>query len=200
MKIRDITGVILSGGKSSRMGMNKALLKIGEITIIEKIAKLLESTFEKVILITNTPEDYEFLGIPIFEDLFKNKGPLAGIHSALKNSTKNKIFVLPCDMPLITKDLIAYIVNYNSEKPIIIYSVGGLLQPLVGVYSKQILKKLEYFLLDNNSNKSFYKFFSFVQPEIIDPQTLPFYKKEDFFNLNEIEDYQMLISKFQNEI
>jgi len=73
---RDVTGIILSGGKSSRMGGNKSLLKIGDTTIIERVRDLMKSLFSDVILITNDPADYKFLNIPIFEDIFKHKGPL----------------------------------------------------------------------------------------------------------------------------
>jgi len=58
---KDITGIILSGGKSTRMGDNKSLLKIGELTIIERVRILMKSLFDEVILITNDPADYKFL-------------------------------------------------------------------------------------------------------------------------------------------
>ena len=74
---KDVTGIILSGGKSSRMGVNKSLLKIGELTIIERVRDLMKSLFNEVILITNDPADYKFLNIPIYEDVFTRKGPLA---------------------------------------------------------------------------------------------------------------------------
>jgi len=82
----DITAIILSGGKSTRMGTNKSLLKIDDKTIIERLRDLLQNIFEDVILITNDPDDYQFLGLPIYEDVFRHRGPLAGIHSGLKNS------------------------------------------------------------------------------------------------------------------
>jgi len=67
---KDVTGIILSGGKSSRMRENKSLLKIGERTIIERVWDLMKSLFNEVILITNVAADYKFLNIPIFEDIF----------------------------------------------------------------------------------------------------------------------------------
>ena len=80
----DITGIILSGGKSSRMGKNKSLLKIGDKTIIERMCDLMKSLFTEIILITNTPDDYSFLDLTVYKDVYKHKGPLAGIHSVSK--------------------------------------------------------------------------------------------------------------------
>lgn len=188
-----ITGVILAGGKSSRMGTNKALLKLGNQTIIERIAELMKSIFEEVILITNSPEEYNFLNIPIFEDIYKWKGPLAGIHSALVHSTTEKIFVLSCDVPLMGREMIEYIVNYKSEKPIVFCEAAGYHQPLVGVYSKIILKAVENFISTTEvSDKSFHHFLKSVEAEIIHPEKLSFYKDELFFNLNRPEDFKQL--------
>lgn len=83
---KDITGIILAGGKSKRMGLNKSFLKVGEVTMIERTTELMKSLFERVILITNTPDEYKFLGIEMFEDIYKNVGPLAGIHSGLSHA------------------------------------------------------------------------------------------------------------------
>ncbi|MEP0862531.1 MAG: molybdenum cofactor guanylyltransferase [Ignavibacterium sp.] len=189
----DITGVILAGGKSSRMGKNKSLLRIGNQTIIERIADLMKSIFSEVILITNTPAEYSFLNLPTFEDIYKWKGPLAGIHSALVHSTTEKIFVLSCDVPLMSKEMIEYIVDYKSDKPIIFCEAAGYHQPLVGVYSKIILKEIENFIsMTEVSDKSFHHFLKSVEAEIIHPEKLSFYKDELFFNVNRPEDFEEL--------
>lgn len=189
----DITGVILAGGKSSRMGTNKSFLKIGNQTIIERIADLMKSVFSEVILITNTPEEYPFLNLPTFEDIYKWKGPLAGIHSALVHSKTEKIFVLSCDVPLMSKEMIEYIVEYNSDKPIIFCEAAGYHQPLVGVYSKVILCEVENFISTTEvSDKSFHHFLKSVEAEIIHPEKLSFYKDELFFNVNRPEDFEEL--------
>ena len=102
----NITGIILSGGTSSRMGENKALLQLGKKKVIEHITDLMCSIFANVILITNTPNEYEFLNLPMYEDIFKVGGPLAGIHSGLVNSKTEENFILSCDMPLMRADII----------------------------------------------------------------------------------------------
>jgi molybdopterin-guanine dinucleotide biosynthesis protein A len=194
----DITGVILAGGKSSRMGVNKSFLKLGNQTIIERLVDLMKSIFSEIIIITNTPDEYKFLNIPLYEDIYKWKGPLAGIHSALIHSKSERIFVLACDLPFVSKEMIEYILDYPTAKPVVFCQAGGFHQPLVGIYSKSILPNVENFLSSNDfSDKSFHTFLKTIDVEIIHPENLPFYKEELFFNLNTTEDYLKLIDLWQ---
>ena len=114
---KNITGIILSGGKSSRMGENKSLLKLGPKTVIEHVVELMQSIFSEVILITNTPEEYHFLNIPMYADIYKYKGPIAGIHSGLTHSNTETNFIVSCDIPLLTSEIIEYVINYRTDKP-----------------------------------------------------------------------------------
>jgi len=203
---KDVTGIILSGGKSSRMGRNKSLLTIGDLTIIERVRDLMKSLFNKVILITNDPADYKFLNIPIFEDLFKHKGPLAGIHSGLTHSSSEKNFIISCDIPFINPEMIKYIVDFKTEKLITIAKADGYIQQLAGKYSMDCLNTAEeileeYVNLENRNNNqvrrrcNVLKLIDKVGAEIISAESLTFYKKELFFNMNKVEDYNLLLEK-----
>ena len=203
---KDVTGIILSGGKSSRMGRNKSFLTIGELTIIERVCDLLKSLFNKVILITNDPADYKFLNIPIFEDLFKHKGPLAGIHSGLAHSSSEKNFIISCDIPFITPEMIKYIIDFKTEKLITIAKADGYIQQLAGKYSIDCLNTAEkileeYVNLENRNNNqvrrrcNVLKLIDKVGAEIISAESLTFYKKELFFNMNKVDDYNLLLER-----
>jgi len=203
---KDVTGIILSGGKSSRMGRNKSLLRIGDTTIIERVTDLMQMLFHKVILITNDPDAYKFLNIPIFEDLFKHKGPLAGIHSGLTHSSTENNFIISCDIPFITPEMIKYIIDFKTEKLITIANADGYIQQLAGKYSKDCLNTAEeilkeYINLENRNHDqgkrrcNVLKLIDKVGAEIISAESLPFYKKELFFNMNKIEDYNLLLKK-----
>lgn len=196
----NITGVILAGGKSSRMGVNKSFLKLGSQTIIEHIVNLMKSIFSEVIIITNTPDEYKFLNLPLYEDIYKWKGPLAGIHSALTHSQTEKIFVLSCDVPLMSKDMIEYLIEYKSVKSVIFCEAAGYHQPLVGVYSKKILSEIEKFISNNEmSDKSFHHFLENIDIEIIHPEDLPFYRDEIYLNINRPIDYEMVLSVYNTK-
>jgi len=203
---KDVTGIILSGGKSSRMVENKSFLKIGDITIIERVRDLMQSIFDEVILITNDPADYKFLNIPIFEDLFKHKGPLAGIHSGLTHASSENNFIISCDLPFITPEMIKYLVDYKTEKLITVVKADGYIQQLAGKYSKDCVYEVEKFLNEQlrserkginqkKRNISAIKLIEQVGAEIISAESLSFYKKEIFFNMNDVEDYNLLLER-----
>ena len=205
---KDVTGIILSGGKSSRMGGNKSLLKIGELTIIERVRDLMQSIFSEVILITNEPSDYKFINIPIFEDLFKHKGPLAGIHSGLTHSSSKENFIISCDIPFIPPEMIKYIVDFKTDKLITVTKSDGYIQQLAGKYAKYCVNEAEKILNEQlaaeakginqkKKNISALKLIYGVGAEIIPAESLPFYKKEIFFNMNDNDDYSLLLDRLK---
>jgi FdhD protein len=100
--IKDITGVVLAGGQSSRFGSNKALALWQGKFLIEYARDTLTAVFDDCLLITNTPEQYEFLNMPMIKDRYQDMGPLAGIHAALHHTGNPWIFIVACDMPAIT--------------------------------------------------------------------------------------------------
>ncbi len=203
----DITGVILAGGKSSRMGENKSFLKLGNQTIIERIVDLMKSIFSEVIIVTNTPDEYKFLNLPLYEDIYKWKGPLAGIHSALTHSQTEKIFVLSCDVPLMSKEMIEYIVNYKTNYPITVCQADGFIQQLAGRYSKLLLPNIEGILVQNlieerniDQKKRVCNVLQLIKDEgaeIINAESLDFYSDYLFFNMNSIQDYKFVTEQLK---
>jgi molybdopterin-guanine dinucleotide biosynthesis protein A len=202
----DITAIILSGGKSTRMGTNKSFLKLGDKTVIERMRDLLQSIFNNVILITNDPDDYKFLGLPIYEDVFRHRGPLAGIHSGLKHSKKNLNFIISCDLPFMTKEMINYLIEYKTDKLITVAKADGFIQQLAGKYSKECLSPAEKILKEvvNNENRNMVQkkrkcnvlsLIDVVGAEIINAESLPFFNEDLYFNMNRTEDYNLLLNK-----
>ena len=201
---KDITGIILSGGKSSRLGRDKSFIKFGDRTLIEITVSLMKSVFENVIISTNSINEYSFLNCPLVEDKYKNAGPLAGIYSALLNSQSEKNFVISCDVPLMNQQMIEYFIKYDSNKDIIISKASGYLQPLVGIYKQSvlpiILKLLHQPVNQCNEikkNISLHSLIKLANTEIIDITSLPFYTEELFFNLNTHEDLKKLYMKLR---
>ena len=204
----DITGIILSGGKSSRMGQNKSLMKFGDKTVIEHVVDLIQSIFSKTMLITNDPDEYNFLNIEMHEDIFSRMGPLAGIHSGLFHSSTKKNFVISCDIPLMTKDMIEYLVNYKTEKPVTIAKADGFIQQLCGLYDKSCIPIAEEILNEQKESESRNReqkkrsckvlgLLDIVGAEIIDAESLPFYSKDTYINMNKIDDYKFVLEKLE---
>ncbi|NMB81715.1 MAG: molybdenum cofactor guanylyltransferase [Ignavibacteria bacterium] len=200
-KNEEITGVILAGGKSSRMGENKSLLQIDGITLIERSYELLNSIFKKVIISTNEPQLYDLVQIEKVKDVFSDLGPLCGIYSSLKSANTKKIFVISVDLPFVLPDMIRYLINYKTDEPITLPCSKNGIQYLCGLYDQQLIPIMENILVSNNharldnkeivkSSLSLWNFVERVGGEIIDVEEKLFYMKDSFFNINTPEDFE----------
>ena len=138
-KAANVTGAILAGGNSSRMGRDKALLPWHGKPLISHAADTLRALFDDVYICGGTPDRYGFLGLPFLPDLVPESGPLGGIHAALSHCAPAPVFILSCDMPLVSRSLIEYILQFPSSAPITVAAVDGRLQPLCGVYHTSAL-------------------------------------------------------------
>lgn len=205
----DVTAAILSGGKSSRMGENKSLMKVGGKTVIERTIELLNPLFSKVVLITNEPEAYGFLNLETFRDVYPGKGPLAGIHSALVNSGTDKCFVISCDIPLMKSEMIEYLIDYPADKMITIARANGFIQQLCGVYHKNCIPEAENILSieavseirapeQRKRRCSVLELIDKLGAAIIDAEGLPFYTDDMYYNMNRKEEFEYVKSKLLN--
>ncbi|MBI5292976.1 MAG: molybdenum cofactor guanylyltransferase [Chloroflexi bacterium] len=105
------TTVIISGGKSSRMGTDKALLEIGGKTMIEQIVAQTAGLGGDQIVITNRPERYAFLNLPMFVDVFPDKGALGGLYTAIHSASQPYTLTLACDMPFLNLPLLKHMLS-----------------------------------------------------------------------------------------
>ncbi len=142
--IHNITGVILAGGRSSRFGSNKALALVDSKPLIQQVADLMSSLFPQCLLVTNTPAEYEFLSLPVTHDRYRSCGPLAGIHAALLQISTPRAFVVACDMPNLSPELIRYLCNIKEQKyDVIIPWLEKGQEPLFGIYHKRSLTVID---------------------------------------------------------
>lgn len=143
--VDSVAGVILAGGKSTRMGRDKALLQLNGKLFIQHITEELQSLFSEVVISANTSE-YDFLRLPLVRDMYENCGPLGGIHAALGWVRKPHIMIVPCDAPFLTSSVFSTILEEAEPGAISVASALDQLQPLVGVYPKECLSSLEIFI------------------------------------------------------
>jgi molybdopterin-guanine dinucleotide biosynthesis protein A len=163
MMNKNISGVILAGGAGKRFnGSIKPKIIVEGKTIISRILESFDGLFDEIIIVTNTPDEfYGFSSCKITGDQFVDRGPLGGIHAALKMTVSEAIFVVAGDMPYLRKDFILRQIE-SFEKgncQVLIPKINNFIEPLHGIYSKSILNSLEEYLL-NNSDNAIYKFIS----------------------------------------
>lgn len=199
--INDITGIILCGGKSSRMQTNKALLKLGDKTIIEIILGEMKKVFDEVIISTNNCDDFSFLKTPLVKDLHVYRGPLAGIYSSLQSSFTNKNFITTCDLPFIKSEMIEYLIKTDSEKDIIIPVVNSKPERLFGVYKKSVLVIIDEIFTASEKNESIkrsvYELHRKAEVESVEVSNLSFFNESLFLNMNTPEDYENIKSIYR---
>ncbi|MBT2657703.1 molybdenum cofactor guanylyltransferase [Bacillus sp. ISL-18] len=135
--------IILAGGKSSRMGTNKALLKINEKTNIERIVDKLKLLFDDIILVTNDSEQYEFLSVRMVPDHYPGQGPLAGVQAGLTASDYDLNLIVACDMPFLSNELAEALVTNALHYDAVIPVIHGKQQPLFSVFKKQTAAVIE---------------------------------------------------------
>jgi molybdenum cofactor guanylyltransferase len=139
-----VSGVILAGGKSRRMGGTpKALLPFGDRPLIDHIAETLRSVLSDCLIVTNTPELYRFLGLPMVGDVFPDGGSLGGIYSGLRAASGDAALCVACDMPFLSAPLVAHLAGRAAEADVVIPDAGGELQTLHAVYGKACLPAME---------------------------------------------------------
>lgn len=144
------TGVILAGGRSSRFGANKSLALYRGKPLISHVAESLERIFPELLLITNEPETFAFLGWPMTGDYYPDCGPLAGIHAALKTIETEQAFLIGCDMPLIRPAFITALCSLPGDWEAVLPWHQSGPEPLHAVYRKSVHAFLENQLAQGN--------------------------------------------------
>jgi molybdopterin-guanine dinucleotide biosynthesis protein A len=152
--VGNISGVILAGGANKRFnGITKANIDFMGKTLIARIIDAISPIFSEIIIVTNTPEEFEeYCEFKIFSDHFKNAGPLAGIHAALKGSSKEAVFVFAGDMPLIDSQLVSLQIEHfkDAKCDILIPMIKEYIEPLHAIYNSSVLNLLEDYLEGDN--------------------------------------------------
>lgn len=146
---KNIKAFILAGGKSSRMGTDKGLVKLCGQTFTEHIISALRSCFDEICIVSSN-KDYEQFGVEVIADSIPSIGPAGGVHAALRNLKTEKAFIMSCDMPFVTEQAIRILTEHPDEVQIHIALHKGELQPLFGVYNKNCQEKWEELLQAGN--------------------------------------------------
>ena len=190
-----ITGILLAGGKSTRFGKDKGLLKWKGNYLADIPLGALKDCFQNVMINSNNP-DYKFFGLPVFEDELRDIGPIGGIIQSLTIVSTEYIFVLACDMPNIDKKVINYLVSNLNDNNIVVPVTEDGMEPLCAIYSKKCLPvikemiKIGDFKLINLFNKCEKVLFLTLASQ------LNGFEKEKFVNIN----YPIDIEKYGEDL
>jgi len=189
-----MTGVILSGGKNTRMGENKAFLRVGEERLIDRTVRLFRRVFREVIIVTTSPLDYLDQEAIIVTDIIPEKGALGGLYTGLFYATDEYAFLSACDMPFLNTTFMEYMVLQATGYDIVVPAPPDGLQPLHAIYARRCLPAIRARLDRNRLQiKGFYQGHHILK---ISPEVLGAFDPEGrmFLNVNTPEDLQKLRS------
>jgi molybdopterin-guanine dinucleotide biosynthesis protein A len=185
-----VTGVVLAGGKSRRMGRDKAFLPFGPGLLIERVIEVVQQVTAEVILITNTPEQYQRFGLPMFSDVIAEAGSLGGIYTGLLSVTTPYSLCLACDMPFVKATFLRFLCDMAAEADVVIPRNTGDFQPLCAVYSQVCREPIRRQIAGGRLKIT--GFFDQVHVRVVDGDLLARYDPYDimFFNANTLEEYE----------
>jgi molybdopterin-guanine dinucleotide biosynthesis protein A len=193
-----VSGIVLAGGQSSRLGTDKSFVNVNGQSLIEQIVAKLARLSDDVTIVTNSPEKYDHLEAKLVGDVYPGKGALGGIYSGLRAATNAYSLVVACDMPFLDLNLLRYMILLARGHDVVIPRIGGLSEPLHAIYSKSCLEPIDRLLA--RGGLKIIDFFSEVrvryveedEVDIFDPQHL------SFFNVNapnDLEEVKKLVRR-----
>ncbi len=197
----DLSAVLLAGGDSTRMGTNKAFLKLNNVNLVDLIFEKLAGIFKEVLIVTDKNSSFQHLEAKVVSDLVTlgKKNALRGIHSGLMYASSDASFLVACDMPFISKPLICHMATYALEYDLVIPRIGGHYQPLFAFYHRRVLKPVTRALQEEH-----YKitgFYAGLKLKEISEDTVKRYDPEmlSFININTPQDYARAKKLFKKE-
>ncbi len=138
-----MSGTILAGGRSQRLGTNKALVEVGGVPLIERVVGLLGQLSDDLLIVTNEPELYRHLNVRLAGDVWPGMGSLGGIYSGLRQARHGRALVVGCDMPFLSLPLLRFMARLSQDFDVVIPRCDGFLEPLHAVYSRACLGHVE---------------------------------------------------------
>lgn len=185
---REITGVVLAGGESSRMGEDKSIMIFREKQLIDFSIKALSPYCSKI-FISSSKEIHDDFNQKRIEDKYQKIGPIAGIQSALENSKTDYVIVLPCDSPMVKKEFVEFLISQIDDKyDVLVPKYQSHLEPLFAVYHKRILPIIEEQITNKN-----YKLMNLISK--INSKKIEVQDRTCFVNINTQEDFRKYLEK-----
>lgn len=185
----DISGFILAGGKSRRMGTDKAFLLVREEPLLKRMISLVEP-FCNEITISGQNSDYKSFNVNMIPDVFSGCGPISGLYSSLKHSSFDWNLIVSVDVPFVNEELIRFLISNAVECECVIPEHHAGIEPLVGMYNKNILPVIERMI--KIGDYKLMNLLSKLNTRYVDCNNLIRKNPRLFFNVNRPQDYKSI--------
>jgi molybdopterin-guanine dinucleotide biosynthesis protein A len=184
-----LTVTIQAGGLSSRLHGDKALMPLAGKPLIEHVLQRVEGLGDELLITTNRPEAYAYLGVRLVRDAYPGAGPLGGLQTALRAASGETILVVACDMPFIELSLLEHMLGLAPKVDVVVPRPNDLYEPLQAVYARSCLPAIEKAL--KAGKQRVVSFFPDVRVLTIEDDILDRLDARglSFFNINTLEDF-----------
>lgn len=193
--MHDLATFILAGGKSSRMGRDKAFLSFAGETLLARSLKLARAVSDHVSIVGNAEKFVAFA--PVIEDIYRDCGPLGGIHAALSSRAAELNLILAVDLPFLDSNFLEYLIAEarKCDAIVTVPQISGRFQPLCAIYRREFSALAEEALRSHRNKIDL--LFAKIKPRVIheDELTRAGFPPEMFRNLNTPEDLEEAMAR-----
>ena len=189
-----ISGIVLAGGRSLRLGHDKITEKVGNASLIEQVVSRLEPLSKEIIIVTAEERTFPQLSgnikVKSTSDIFPGRGSLGGIYTGLVKSSSYYNIVVAADMPFLNEPLLRYMIEVSDGFDFVLPRVGKWFEPLHAVYSKNCITAIKAIL--DQGKKMIVELFDYVKVRYIEEAEINRFDPEhlSFFNINTREDLE----------
>lgn len=148
--VENVTGILLAGGKSKRMGRDKRFIEYGGRSLISIAVGRLRNLVDELLIVTAQPEDLGIDDATVVADVSYGNGPLMGIYSGLIKTNNSYVVVNPVDTPNIPEEFLEFMINISCGYDVVMPRWGNRLEPLIAVYSRNAIPVIERIITDGS--------------------------------------------------
>ena len=191
----EISGIVLAGGKSLRLGHDKVLEKIGDTTLLERVVSHIDQFSKHIIIVTANERTFVPLAnrpkVKIVSDILPGQGSLGGIYTGLVSSGSFYNLVVAADMPFLNENLLRHMIEKSEGYDFILPRVNGLFEPLHAIYSRNCIEPIKKIF--GQGKKVIIELFNHVKVRYIETEEVERFdpKHLSFFNINTREDLEL---------
>ncbi len=191
----EISGIVLAGGRSLRLGHDKVLEKIGDKSLLERVVSHIDSFSKNIIIVTAQERTFaplaKHLKVKTVSDILPGQGSLGGIYTGLVESSSFYNLVVAADMPFLNESLLRYMMEKADGYDFVLPRVDGLFEPLHAIYSQNCIAPIKTIL--ERGKKVIIELFNYVKVRYIETEEVERFDPEhlSFFNINTAEDLEL---------
>jgi molybdenum cofactor guanylyltransferase len=187
----NVTGVILIGGKSRRMGRDKAFLQISGKTFFERVLEVFRESFDRLLLVGDRAERFAGYDLPILPDIYPGSA-LGGLYTALHHAETEYIFVSSCDLPFPNREILRYLCSLRDGSDAVVPNTAHGFEPLFALYAKSCLGPMKAFL--ESGNFCAYGYYANVRVRYVQGEELAHLDRDgrSFVNVNTPEEFEKI--------